>query len=486
MNLRRPVPILFASLAAAAALWRLASAPQDGEVRESWVEARPETRERRIAEVGVLEPEVLSRVQAELAGVIAEVVDDGVRVEAGDLLLRIDDEEIRENLEGERLNLEQKREDLENRETEIAVLTSSYEAVSRMEVAEWKHAELKLERGLEVLPPEERRPHEIEIELAELDLEDRRGKLERQRELVEKGFAPESSLDKARREREAAETFLEEKQARFELAKQPLPDEEKLTLKSEMEKAREVARRSGERHLRELAIQKLKTEGLNLEIEHLLERIGRLESDLDKVVHTAPVAGVFRLTRDYSWSARSWEALSVGKKVWRRNVLGTIVDPARLTLRVLVHESDRRWIEAGQPARVTLRAFPGDPLEGVVEYVASLGQDRDDLSPLYQQAPPMEQAMFLARVRVDVGGLPVMPGMTAGVSILVEAPVERLTLPRSALDGLEPPHHVFRRRNGREERVEVEGAFNDQGRFEVAAGLEAGDEVRVRHGRATP
>jgi|GEM_PF-1188029 len=478
MKRRFLIPLLLAP-ALLLGLWRILSGPAADAPRPKWAPVRAETVGRTLTEIGVLEPKTLSRVTFDISGVIAEVIEDGSRVEAGDLLLRMDDEELREEIDQQIEALDQKREELEGERAEYAVLTNSYETVARKEIAELRHAELKLKQGLQPLTPEETRLQEIGIALAELDLEDARHQLERQRELVEKNFAAESSLEVPKREMEAAETFLREKHSQFELARQPLPEEERLTLQSEVNKARDTVERSGKRHQRQLEILDLKINGLELQTEHMEEKLEKLRKERDRVNLYAPTGGVFRLTRRYVWSARSWQPLSVGQQVWSMDILGTIVDTSQLTLRVLVHESDILSVTPGQKTGVTLTAFPSDTVEGVVRSVTALGQDRSELSPLYRKASPTGQALFLAQIDIDIGDVRAMPGMTARVDIELEPPRERVLIPREALNGLDPPFRVVRRRDGIVEDIEVTGRFDAQGRFEVTKGVRVGDEVRV-------
>lgn len=197
---------------------------------------------------------------------------------------------------------------------------------------------------------------------------------------------------------------------------------------------------------------------------------------------TAPVKGLIRLFRTYEWSARAWQPLSVGKGINSRDMVATVVDPAQLSLRLMLHESDFPEVRVGQPVRATLTAFPEKEVRGRVASVAEVGQDRDDLSPLYRQSPPVGQALFLAHVDLEIDDERVLPGMTTHVEIEVEPPSDRLIIPASALMSAAPPYRVLRRRDGEIEEVPVEGGFDRLGRFEVSRGLQEGDEVKEQRG----
>lgn len=162
------------------------------QVQEEWVPVRVENRAITLHEIGILEAKELARIQNLVDGNISEIAEDGTRVKKGQLILRLDDEELRNDLDNEILNLQQVREDLENELTEYGVLTNSFEMTSKLKKAELAHARLELKDGMISLNPEERRLREIDIALAKLDLEDKRSQSLREEELVNKGFAPVS------------------------------------------------------------------------------------------------------------------------------------------------------------------------------------------------------------------------------------------------------------------------------------------------------
>ncbi|MGA0333479.1 MAG: efflux RND transporter periplasmic adaptor subunit [Kiritimatiellia bacterium] len=433
-----------------------------------------------IEEIGILEPRELARIQSPIDGTISEVAEDGSRVVTGERLLRLDDEDLRTNLENQLTNLDQQRENLENELAEYAVLTNSFQMTSKLKQVQLAQARLELETGSIPLPPRERRLREIEIELARLDLEDKQSRFERDKELVEKNFAPPSSLQTAERELEAARIFLKEKENQLILDSMPLPEEERLTLLTAVKKAEEEARRNQERQNRDLRIQDLRIEGMKLDIQHTGEEVDKIQRQLQQVVLNAPTGGILRLNQRWVWSVSAWMPISTGQQIRDLDVIGTIVDPKDLSLRVIVHESDFPLLETGQKITARLTSFPDEILTGRVGSVTSLGQDRDDLSPIYRQDPPIHQAFFLVHIELDALSDLAIPGMTALTRIEVGPRKPQVLLSRKALrrkpDG---SFEVVRKRGGERETVPVQGTFRDEEWFEVESGLEPGDQVQL-------
>lgn len=381
---------------------------------------RPETPRNRLYEVGVLDPVVLARVLSPLDGTLAKVAEDGRRIQKNDILFELEKEEIRSRIEQQEAQIENRLEELESAESERQILVQTYEAIHARELAELAHAELALRIRTEGLLPEERRQLEIAIELAQIDLEDRQERLERQTELVDRNFAPASSLDSFEREVIAPRAFLEERRTQFALETRPLMDEERISLQSAVTQNREIVERSQRRHQREVAAKDTEIAGIQLQLTHQREVLQDRQEELEKAEVTAPASGILRLTRRLNWRSRTWDTIEVGRQTWTDNILGEVVDPNQLNLRVLIHESDIQHVRPGLNAEVNLTAFPEHTLLGRVTSVSALGLDRMDLTPIYRQAPPAQQAQFLAEISVDTRSLAAMPGMTASVIIHLE------------------------------------------------------------------
>lgn len=373
-------------------------------------------------EVGVLDPVVLARIHAPLSGTLSHVAEDGRRVRQGDTLFEFDQEEIRSNIENDEEQIDNRLEELDSAQTERDVLIQTYEAIHKRERAELEHAELELRIRTEGLLPEERRRLQISIELAELDLLDRQERLARQQELVDRNFAPPSSLDSVQREVVAAAALLEERRTQFQLDTQPLPEEERVTLQSAVDRAREAVERSRRRHQRDIENKDTEIQAIQLRLTHQRETLDDRRQDIEKSVVTAPVSGILRLTRSLNWRSRTWETIEIGRNTHTGNILGEIVDPGRLNLRVLIHESDILHVTPGLTADVILTAFPEHTLTGRVTSVSALGLDRTDLTPIHRQAPPAQQAQFLAEITVDTRTVDAMPGMTATVILHLQEP----------------------------------------------------------------
>ncbi|WFB37378.1 HlyD family efflux transporter periplasmic adaptor subunit [Kiritimatiellota bacterium B12222] len=472
---RVPSPSLFLILLTTFLLQACGNRPPSDEAE--WIHPHPLPHNRILEEIGILEAKELMQVTTFYRGTISEIIDDGRPVKKGDLILTFDDEELRTNLDSEVLNLEQVQEDLENEITEYGVLTNSFQMATQLKTAEHAHAQLELDEALDTLPPENRRLLEIDIELAQLTLDEKQSQLEREIELVEKGFAPPSSLQEATRDKEAAEIFLKEKQSQLELAALPLPTEERLTLETKVKNAQDALTRNQAQQARDLHIQDLKIEGLKLKIKHSLEKIDNLNQQLDQVSIYAPTNGIIRLNHKWNWGMKSWMPLSAGQRLYELDMVGTVVDPHDLSLRIIIHESDYPFLKTGQQVNVNLTAFPNEEITGTLTNLTELGQDMDDLSPIYRQSPAIHQALFLATVTLDKLNDKAIPGMTASAHIEIGTGQGELVIPLAYVQEKAGHYYVIRKRAGQTETIEVKGRITEWG-FEVSSGLKLSDQIK--------
>jgi multidrug resistance efflux pump len=461
-------------------IWALSSLGPDPE--SGWVPVELDSSPRVIHEVGILEAKELARIQTRVRGVITELHPDGTTIKEGETILTLDREELEDRLELDLEELEQAREDYESQLAEYAVLTNTFNLQTRLKAAELRHAVLELKWGSTPLQPDEQRIMEINVELARLDLEEKQAEIVRQQELVRRNFAPPSSLDKIELELASARTYLEEQRSQLALASQPVTQEERLTLQAAVDKAEKEVKRNEDKQQLQLRIQELELEGKRLEIQDKEEDMEYRRMQLEHVEIRSPANGILLLFKDYSWSSKTWQPLSVGKQVHAFDNVATVVDPGQLSLRLKIHESDFPEVRVGQPVTAFLTAYPHEELTGVVASVSEVGQDRNELSPLYQQDRPVGQALFLVMVDLEINQANAMPGMTTHARIQTSPPADRLFIPGAALRSTSPPYQVTRRRNGAVETVSVEGTFDRLGRFEVSQGLEMGDEVKVTEG----
>jgi multidrug efflux pump subunit AcrA (membrane-fusion protein) len=154
----------------------------------------------------------------------------------------------------------------------------------------------------------------------------------------------------------------------------------------------------------------------------------------------------------------SWRVQSVGAKIPPNYNVCTIYDHAGIWVWVQIFESDIPWVKLGQPATMTVPAYPGRTFQGRVTQIA----------------PLLDPETHTMRVRVDSANsdFALKPGMSAAITIHADVG-PRLAIPEAAV-----------LRTGAEDVVFVSAG---DGRFlvrDVELGLLVGDQYEVVRGLA--
>jgi RND family efflux transporter MFP subunit len=147
--------------------------------------------------------------------------------------------------------------------------------------------------------------------------------------------------------------------------------------------------------------------------------------------------------------------------------LFTIADLSALRIKAAVNEVDIGKVAEGDSVSLTLDAFPGDTVRGVVRLVPPAARQQDRVRVF-----DVEVA-----VRGDFGVL--RPGMTANVRIAGPARRDVIRVPVEAVFLSEGQPIVYRLRNGEPERTPVELGLGDLSWVEVLGGVAVGDTVAL-------
>ncbi|MGI6374515.1 MAG: efflux RND transporter periplasmic adaptor subunit [Anaerolineae bacterium] len=163
--------------------------------------------------------------------------------------------------------------------------------------------------------------------------------------------------------------------------------------------------------------------------------------------------------------------LHVGDRVSPGSPVGTLVDDAHYHLMVNIDETDIRNVRQGQEARVSLDAFPDQQLAGRVSAVSLLGDSAQGL------------VTYSVRVDLDPSDVMVRPLMTATVDIVVDRKDAVLCVPNRALRRDAKGRYVEVVRNNRVQRADVQVGVSDTELTEVLDGVSEGEEVVVSQPR---
>jgi len=148
-----------------------------------------------------------------------------------------------------------------------------------------------------------------------------------------------------------------------------------------------------------------------------------------------------------------------------------LVDLSALHLDITVDEIDIGRIEVGQEVNIALDAFPDVELKGRVTRI-------DPVGTVVQGV-----VTYGVRIELEPTEVPIRPGMTANVDILVERREEVLLVPNRALRRDGRGKYVEVLAGGQRQRRYVTTGLSDGAFTEVIEGLKEGERVIVSASR---
>jgi len=193
------------------------------------------------------------------------------------------------------------------------------------------------------------------------------------------------------------------------------------------------------------------------------------EQNASRMVVKTPLPGVVVLRM--SWRGGQMVEIQEGEEARPGMPIMLVVDPSAMLVRVKVNQADIHLLRAGQPAKVSLDAYPGLEFPGRVEQVAPVGTT----SRLTDRV-----RNFVAIVSIQGNHPKLMPDLSAAVDVELERVDNAIVLPRDAVTGEKGNFSVRVMDDDRpRSRTVTLGPMNDY-EVVVASGLEPGMKVQ-RH-----
>ena len=193
------------------------------------------------------------------------------------------------------------------------------------------------------------------------------------------------------------------------------------------------------------------------------------EDNAKRMVVTSPISGMVVLRM--VWRGGGQVEIQEGEEARPGMPIMQVVDPSAMRVRVKVNQADVHVLQVGQPARISLDAYPELRFEGRVEQVTPVGTT----SMLTTRV-----RNFVAIVSVKGSHPKLLPDLSAAVDVELERKDNVIVVPRDAVVR-EHDRYSVRVLDGSRVRPRTVtlGAINDH-EIIVASGLEPGMTVQ-RH-----
>jgi len=438
----------------------------------------------KIPETGYLEPLLSVEIKSNVEGEIIQLyVEDGDKVEKGQMLLKIDDARIVEekkqtqaNLDAAKAQLEQaklntnlteqqKDSGLKQASDSVEVANAAYEAATATETQRISQAETDIATTKNYLEQDKIVLRQAEIALqqaqlvlqqyqaaeksAKVSLDNADSELKRTKELYEKKFVSEKSLEDAQAQRANALSQYESSQKTVESQEQTVESqtenisarqkalETRQTTLDFQERNVEIIKQSQAAQVKQVDFQ-LKT--AQTQLQKLLDTIDdekkvseysestaranllRAESNLknaeERLQWTSVIAPMAGTVTDLV--VEEGEIVTSGRSVFGSGqAIMEIADLSKMVLKTYINEVDIAKVELGQKVEIEVKAFPDKEYEGEVTEISPSGQQRQG------------ESVITFEVTIEVLGSPeeLRPGMKAEADIIVVDKEDVLQLP---------------------------------------------------------
>lgn len=201
------------------------------------------------------------------------------------------------------------------------------------------------------------------------------------------------------------------------------------------------------------------------------ETLTKIDDQVGKAKIYAPVAGMVVYAKEDGGRWRSGDPIAEGTEVRERQQLITIpAEDEGMVVQTSVHESVLEQIAVGQPVEVRVDAIPGELFSGTVRYKAVLPDQNS-----WWANPDLR--VYRTEVELSQTDERLRPGMTCSVEVLVAELDDAVHVPVQSIfvDGMQQIAFVRGLEQIEKRPVEI-GQDNDVF-VHVIAGLEAGETV---------
>ena len=424
-----------------------------------------------LKEKGELKATKSTDIKSEVEGrsTIISLIEEGTPVEEGDLLVELASDQIEDRIRQEELKETNAITAFEAAKTELDIQRDRNASDIRKAELEIELKNLELEKYVKGEWEQAKKDAQIAIDEAEITLQREEEDFEAAKELIERGFITRTDYEHD----EFSYTKAQWDLAKAKMAKEVL---ETYTHVAELRKRQsdlEEAVKECDRVKKNAAAEETKkiraVEGKGKELALIQDQLAKLRTQKEKCRITAPTPG-FVVYYSESWRWGSNDQIKEGAEVRERQILMQLPDTSSMMAVVRVHEAKTSKLRIGQSAVVEVEGVPDKRFTGTVTKIAAVADTQNRwLNPDLKE--------YETEITLDPFDVPLKPGGTAHLELLVDTVEDRLAVPVQSVYYKTGRRYVFRQ-NGRDtEYIEVQvGAIGNEW-TEITGGLAEGDEI---------
>ncbi len=412
---------------------------------------------------------VVLRSELEGRNTIIWVVEDGVSVKTGDLLVEFDaaaliekrnDQEITANTAHGNLIIAEERLEVTKGECEGNLLEREVTLdLAKMDLEKYEKGDF----------PEEKRQREADIALANEELQRASEKLDWSRKLAKEGFLTRTEL-------QADELALRRKEIDLEMARTKMNvltnytvHQQRATLQSVVRKATRAVARTKWQNKSQIRQGETEIVQRSREYYRATNRLEELNFQISKSKIFAPTNGIvlYAATAKRRW----WEnPLAAGESAVQRQELIYIPLDEGMIIEIMVPEASLNKLEAGMQASVKVDAFPDRVFSGKLTKIGILPDAQSTrLNP--------DLKMFKCELECDFRDAVVRPGMSCDIELVKETYAKVVYCPIQCVVRIDGDAYVYVQDGSQWLPRKVEVGLDNNRMIHIVKGVAPGEVV---------
>ena len=415
-------------------------------------------------------------ISSELEGnnTVIWVIDEGVNVQPGDLLLEFDSSDLIEKKNEQEIKVANAEANLIIAEEKLGITQGDCEAALLDREVDLMLANMALEKYQKGDYPQQVRQYDADIALADEELKRAAEKLEWSQRLAKEGFLTRTEL-------QADELALQRKKLDLEMAMSKinvLTNYTVLQQRSTLESSRRKAERALARvkWQNKASLRQVETEvnARTRERDRATNRLAELNFQISKSKIYAPTNGMILYASTVQIASRKWwiKPLEVGSMAVERQELIYIPLESGMVVEVMIPEASLNKIDTGMPARVKIDAFPGRVFDGRLVKIGILPDGQSaQLNP--------DLKLYKCEIECDFKDVTIRPGMSCAVELIKESYEDALYVPVQCVVRVEGVPRVYVNDGGEWVPRIVRVGLDNNRMIHVLEGVRSGEEVML-------
>ncbi len=419
------------------------------------------------------EKKLISKVERQTT--ITEIVDEGTFVKEGDVLIRLADDEIKKQLDNEKLSLESAKSDLISAQNALIIQESDNK--SNFSKAQLKLDIAILERTKWENGDVEARREELEsaVARAKRQFDRLENKRDNSEELFKDKFISKDQLEQDRIAFLDAESSLKIANIRLDVYNEFEYVKDEKQKRSDIDEATAELERVNTNNSSQLANRKANLNNKTAQLAIREDKVADLEEQIANSTIIAPTDGlvVYATSVGNNWRWNNSGPLIVGRQVHHNEELIILPDTSEMNAVIKVHESMIGKIFPGLDCVVTIDAAEGQTFTGRVDEIGIMAEQGGWRDPNLRE--------YEVKINLDLpsGDHGLKPSMRCEAEVIMDNVTDVLAVPSHAVFAEGTVTYVYTPKGSRYKRVPIIAGRRSDNHIEILAGLKEHQRVAL-------